>query len=469
MTKFFSILLFIGAAVSPAYAMDPAGFSRGFDLASIRQEAAGIAVPQPAQPQADFSQAPSVLKEWTVLTFLNGANDRADLYSENLRAMSAVGTTENVNVVVEAAFKMENRSLVQRMLVLPGDGKEINSEVYKTWINRDMGDWRNAADFFKWGKAKFPAKRYILIIQNHGGGFVDETSVPKPGDKGISYDSVNHSYIKVPELPLLLKEAGGADIFIMNACEMQMAEVAYEIGTNAGVIIASEETDSSLYYQHKERLVYLNANPQASAEKIAAAFVAMRKKMLTPGNTYYSEVFTSTITVDSSDKNTLSAIRTSELAGLPSALDAWTSVVMAANEPEALKFAIASAIRFGVQTPSGQPFSRFADLGDFAARIWTASKKQEVKDATAELLSFISNKLVIANSAMNSNANGTDYGKSVRGIAIKMIPLTPVNQSVLSLNYTVVVDTKYEDLLLSKESQWDEFLKWAGNIYYQPR
>ena len=118
-----------------------------------------------------------------------------------------------------------------------------------------------------------------------------------------------------------------------------------------------------------------------------------------------------------------------------------------ANEPDAITFAVASTVRFGVQTPADQPFSQYTDLGDFVNRVAYASKKQEVKDATAKLLGFIKQKLVIANSAININASGVDYGKAVRGISIKMIPLTQ----------------------LSKDSQWGQFLAWAGKIYYQPR
>ena len=474
MKKILAVLAFSALSVSPVFALNTFDLNRSLDLRAVKQAAADINVPLPAQPQSGNPAgtdpaAPVQRKEWTVMVFMNGSNNLVDYFLDDVVKMSAIGTTDSVNMVVEAGLKMDTTSLVQRMLLLPGDGREINSVVYNTWPNRDMGDWRNAADFVQWAKAKFPAKRYLLIIQDHGGGFVDETAKPKPANKGISYDAVTGNYIKVPELSLLLKAAGPVDMLILNACEMQMAEVAYEIGENAGVIIASEETDNAKYFQYKERLGYLNANPQESTEKIAAAFVDMRRKLLTPGNQFYSDVEKSTVTVRSNSANTLSAIRAAELKNLPAALDAWVNTVMAANEPDAILFAVASTVRFGVLKPSDQAFSQFTDLVSFANRVEYASKNQEVTDATSNLLAFLSQKLIIANGAVNINASDIDYSKTVKGISIKMIPLTPVNHSILYPTLDFVTDTRYDDLMLSKASQWNEFLNWAGKIYYQPR
>ena len=443
----------------------PAAFSLDtgdFNLDAVRAVPSDIGVPLPQKPQAVNPvpvnpAAPAWQKEWTVMDFMNGTNNLSEYFFNDVKKMSAIGTTANVNLVTEFSIQTGQSSLVQRMRLLPSPGGEINGEVYKTWQNRDMGDWRNAAEFVKWAKAAFPAKRYLLIIQDHGGGFIDESWKPKTGDKGISYDDVTNNYIKVPELSKLLTETGPVDLFIMNACEMQMAEVAYEIGGKAGVIIASEETDDAKYFQYKERLEYLGANSQAPTETIASAFIDMRRKMLAEGNQFYSEVQKSTFTIGKYSANTLSAIRTAQLNNLPAALDEWSGAVIAANEPDAVLFAVASAVRLGVQNPAGQPFSQFTDLGDFANRLAYASKKQEVKDATTKLLGFIK-KLVLANGAQNFNASGVDYAKAIRGVSIKMIPLAPVSHSVMNPGLDFTTDTKYADLRLAKDSQWDEFL-----------
>ena len=422
--------------------------------------------PAVAAPVGDNEAQP--VKDWTVMVFMNGTNNLSECFFNDVKTMGAIGSTANINLVTEFSVQTGGSSLVQRMRLLPGSGGEINGQVYKTWQNRDMGDWRNAAEFVQWAKAAFPAKRYLFILQDHGGGFIDETAKPKLSDKGISYDDVSHNYIKVPELASMFKQTGPVDLFIMNACEMQMAEVAYEIGANAGVIIASEETDDAKYFQYRERLAYLGANSQAPTETIAAAFIDMRRRLLTQGNEFYSEVVKSTVTIGKYSANTLSALRTSELKNLPAALNDWVNVVETANEPDAVTFAVASSLRLGVQSPADQPYSQFTDLGDFANRVSFSSKKQEVKDATGKLLGSI-RKLVISNSAQNFNTSGVDYSKTARGVSIKMLPLAPVNHSVLYPGLDFITDTRYVDLQLSRDAQWNSFLAWAGKIYYQPR
>ena len=35
----------------------------------------------------------------------------------------------------------------------------------------DMGDYRQVVNFVRWAKVNYPAKRYMLIIENHGDGW----------------------------------------------------------------------------------------------------------------------------------------------------------------------------------------------------------------------------------------------------------------------------------------------------------
>lgn len=465
----------LAAGLILAHLLVFAGLASGndFKLDSLREVPSDIQVPAAQAPEGvDHQPAspenPAPVKEWTVMIFMNGSNNLAPYFYSDINALARIGSTADVNVALEFSLMTGETSVASRVSLLPTENGLPKADVYNEWKNHDMGDWRNAADFVRWAKASFPAKRYMLIIQNHGGGFVDQTYTPKPANKGISYDEVTNNYIKIPELARLLKETGPVDMLVLNACEMQLAEVAYELGPDAGVILASEDLDNAKYFQYKERLGYLAAAPQETTEKIAAAFVELRRKMLTPGNQFYSDVVHATFTITSQNANTLSALRAGELAGLPAALDAWTSQVMASGDADAVRFAVAAAVRFGVQKPSDQPFSQFTDLRYFARSVAYASKDQRVKAATDELMAFLK-KAVIANSAMNQNQDGVEYGKTIGGLGIKMIPLSPVPNTVMALNHNVVTDTKYADLNLSKDSRWDEFLAWAGQLYYRPR
>src|SRR3989339_1466776 len=115
-----------------------------------------------------------------------------------------------------------------------------------TTENVDMGDYKRVVDFVAWAKTNYPAKRYMLIIWNHGSGWMD----PKGSPKGISFDDETGNYIRTPQIGLILKEAGKVDILAFDACLMQMAEVAYEVKDNAQVIVGSEETVPGLGYPY---------------------------------------------------------------------------------------------------------------------------------------------------------------------------------------------------------------------------
>lgn len=465
-----SVILFLGLTTgASAQTAGPA-------LASLDGLSAGAAVPPASRAEAVTSllagpENPAPVKEWTVMVFMNGSNNLSPYYRGDLTEIANFGETRDVNVAVEFSLMTGDKtSLTRRVRVLPVQNGQTSGNVYQEWENRDMGDWRNAADFVRWAKASFPARRYMLIIQNHGGGFLDQTFKPKNNTKGISYDEVSGNYIKTPELARLLRETGPVDMLVMNACEMQMAEVAYEIGAAAGVIVASEELDRAIFSQYGERLAFLAANPGRSTEDLAAAYVEMRRRLVQPGNavTYGHNLSTYTYTVTKDIANTLSALRASELEELPAALDAWTAAVMAAGERDAVVYGVGSAVRLGVLKASDQSFSQFIDLWDFVRRVTRRSSDPAVK-AAADALAAKLKRLVIANSAVNFNLSEVDYSKVISGVSIKMIPLAPVSLGAINPHLNVIIDTKYEDLRLSRDSGWDEFLAWAGRLYYQPR
>jgi hypothetical protein len=409
-----------------------------------------------AKKRAELPVAPKLpmpKKKWTVMAFINGSNNLGEsVLANDLAQMSSVGTTDNMNLVVDLGLSSgEKMSLVQRMLLLPARrAKQINPVVYAAEINRDMGAWANAADFIRWAKTNFPADRYMFIIGNHG-GMVD-------GISGISFDDTSGNFIRVHQLSPLFKRAGRVDMFVLDSCLMQTAEVAYQVGEKADVIIGSEEIDWSDMSQYLERLKYLTAHSDESTEEIAAAFVKMRREKMAGDKRY----------------TTLSAVRGSGLRDLPAALNAWTAAVMKAGKPPAVVEAVTRAARFfGPMNHTDYANSQLVDLGDFAGRVSLASKDDGIKESTDALLKVIS-KAVIANSAVGRNSEGVDFGKAVKGLSIRMIPLAARSPGrargeaeQLKQHATPGVDYAYRNLRLFKESgsNWPDFLEWTRKIY----
>ncbi|MCK5583719.1 MAG: hypothetical protein KAI33_08015, partial [Elusimicrobiales bacterium] len=174
-------------------------------------------------------------KEWTVMVFMNAKNDLSEkkflgltgkFSQKDIAEMKKVGTTDKVNVVVEygAAGKK-----TKRMLIKKKNGFFSKDEVvYEKFKNADMGDYKEVVDFVKWSKTNFPAKKYMLVLWNHGLGWLDPNLDNHTGgtgtSKGILFDDETKNYVKTLELGEIFKETGYIDILMMNACLMQMAE-----------------------------------------------------------------------------------------------------------------------------------------------------------------------------------------------------------------------------------------------------
>ncbi|MCK4936094.1 MAG: hypothetical protein KAR84_04515, partial [Elusimicrobiales bacterium] len=270
-------------------------------------------------PNADDEPFP--LKEWTVMFFINGNNDLMPYASYNLGQISSIGTTDEVNMVVEMGLANWNEegSVVSRMLVNKGTSDMPDTTVYNVWENRDMGDYRNVVDFAKWAMKKFPAKRYMLVMENHGGGVDDITMEESLPNKGISYDDVSRNFIKTSELRQMMEEIGKVDIFLMSACLMQMAEVAYEVKDYSDMIIASENTDHGFAFFYKEKLAALTDNSTASVEEISTAFINAHKKFYA-SETLFNPLYGMPIP-NSVMGHTLSAVKSSALNDLPAQLN----------------------------------------------------------------------------------------------------------------------------------------------------
>ncbi len=48
------------------------------------------------------------------------------------------------------------------------DPNKITSPVIAETPKCDMGSWEYLSDFANWVKKNYPAKRYVLIVWNHG-------------------------------------------------------------------------------------------------------------------------------------------------------------------------------------------------------------------------------------------------------------------------------------------------------------
>jgi len=371
-------------------------------------------------------------KEWTIMVFVNAKNNLESYGLKDMNEMEMIGSGDKYNVVVELArmkgfdssegdWTTSRRYLVKK----DNDTGKITSPVVEELPSVDMGDYKHLADFINWSKAKYPAKKYMLVVWNHGAGWIKGGKEPS---KGISYDDETGHHITTPQLGLALKETGGVDVYGSDACLMQMAEVVYEIKDYAVYIVGSEETEPGDGYTYNDLLAPLFARqdmPPSELAKVAVDAYADHYKAQDEGSTQ-------------------SYIKSSAITGFMSAANEFSYAVIQAGEKDLAQKAMGEAQSYA--------YPENKDLYHFAQLVLAGTANAEVKAKAQALMSYITGSLVVHNRTTNGAGAGwwsppSDYSNSY-GIAVYL----PGGSAPAS----------YADLQWAKYSNWDDFITWLA-------
>ena len=415
-------------------------------------------------------------KEWTVMVYMDANNDLSEfnLFSINDRSaqkdlaeMREAGTTDAINVVVEIDL---NGKYSRRMLVGKKGALSANDQVFAVDPGADMGDYRRAIDFIKTAKAGYPAKKYMFVLWGHGQGWragpnLNPNAMPdaaKNDGSGERKDPVGEEtkkYISASQLGEIFRQSGYVDVFIQAACAQQMAEVAYEVKDGVGLIAASEEVMLAGVFDYTKLLDFMNGNPSFTNEQFSDFLMSWYRRQYAEG----APVGPINVSL-AGEVATLSTLRPAALNELPAQLDAFVGTVMRNNERHAVYQAVYRAIRFHSPYPTDteKQLSYSADLYDFADAVGIYANSPATTRAADALKDFIKNRLVMGNIGIGRYGLLEDYEK-VGGVAIE---LTPRGANIYRMSkWTVVSETKYSSLALSRASRWDEFLSWADNVW----
>lgn len=281
-----------------------------------------------------FAWAEDVIqKEWTVLIYMNGKNDLEEFAIEDFRELAKVGSTQDVNFVVQLGrperrpgAQAEMRSVfggwsgARRFYVVKDATPEPGNEIEIVDSGHvDMGAAETLTNFLKWGKDMFPAKRYAVVIWNHGQGYrlqfnkgaVAARTEPASeriyhGDAGRSHRAVSQdidtgAIIYNAELRSSIKSVFGNQLSVVgfDACLMAMIETAYELKDVAEVMVASEELEPGNGWNYTSVASYLTNDPNSDGEQFAANIVRSYRE-----------------TYGDNDSTTLSALRLKDINSL---------------------------------------------------------------------------------------------------------------------------------------------------------
>jgi hypothetical protein len=176
--------------------------------------------------------------KWAILGYFDGNNSEDQTPGghsyviQDLQELEQIGSTDEVQVVVMlGSFKTDGNCRYYHVDYHPNEPPDvINSEVLLDMGKKDMSDPTTLRDFVSYGAENYRAERYMLIVNDHGGGW-----------KGLCSDAINGdgSQMSLPEFSTALS-GFEFDIIWLYAPSMATAEVAYQIRDRATYMIASQ-------------------------------------------------------------------------------------------------------------------------------------------------------------------------------------------------------------------------------------
>ncbi|MEM3662717.1 MAG: clostripain-related cysteine peptidase [Sulfolobales archaeon] len=318
------------------------------------------------------------LADWTVMVFIAADNDLAKVSTDDINAMEGVGSTDKVNIVVQRDLS----SQCERLFIINHNGDPAkNSLVLEQMPSQNTGDPAVLTDFIKWSVTYYPAKHYALIIWDHGSGVRQKEQ--KTLLRGIAYDDTSMDYLDTIEMRQALEEAGvKLDFLGMDACLMQMAEVATEIKAQVNLVCASEEISYGWpFYSFLQQLVQ---NPTMDA-------VALGKAAVDAYTSYYSCI---------GRPGTLSLVSTSFLGELARCISSLGSKLSSLYSDPSARQNIDQAIKETLHFY----YCDYKDLFHFAKNI--SRLVPEAKTEANELLALKDKVIVYNGQAFMDDATG---------------------------------------------------------------
>ena len=289
-----------------------------------------------------FSIIPIMLSalEWTVMVYMAADNSLSALADSDLVEMKAIGSNDNLSILIQVdkPYTGANRYYV---------GKDTLYNLGNLGMV-DMCDWHTLRDFLEWGVMLQPAKRYFLILWDHGTGW---TLAPRR-TFGSDWSSGTTMSIARGDLNNAFKSFYEAtrkkfNIIGFDACNMQEIEIANEIKDYAKVMIASQMVWPINGYPYEDILYIFKTDPGINE-------IELGKRIIDICKSYYS-----------SQASAISLIDLENIDNLKESLKKNIDNIIQNRPTQNFK-----DIRNQVQTvslidPVPAPEDDYVDLGDF--------------------------------------------------------------------------------------------------------
>lgn len=223
---------------------------------------------------------------WNILIHMSAENNLYRFGLEDLNEMEAGAGVEGINVFVLFDGIKDGDSAIYHIQKDPGG---LNGNIISTKVNAptvipasneiDSGDVGVAVKFVEWAAKNAPADNTFVGYWDHGSGLFNGN--PNPITKGFGWDDKG-SNMETADLTTIgnaFKAASGKPLAIVgfDACLMAHGELAYQLGTSADILLASEELEPGKGWDYAGFLkaaAASNRTPSAVASALVKSYGA---------------------------------------------------------------------------------------------------------------------------------------------------------------------------------------------------
>jgi hypothetical protein len=376
--------------------------------------------------------------EWTILVYMTGSDLQKPAF-DSINEMEAASTLlpSNVNFAVLWDQSSTDPSKIYatgtqtpwgtagRAIIQADTNPDRIATTFDTSLGElDTGDPQNVINFVNWAKTAAPAKKYALVLWNHGGGDLNGFNLDNEGNATNFNASRLYTNELASALSTLKSSGTNLNLIAFDACLMGMADVGYALKDYSQALIASQEVEANTGYDYTTAFSSLFSNPeQTTAAELAAGIV----------NSYQQQY-----QGDKRGWDTIAATDSSQYTAFATALKAFTSAAVALPTSATATWSALQDARDAATSFFQQP--DFRDLGQFLQAITTSPNTAltSLKSSAQSAYTALQN-LVIAQSSDQRNTEGLSVYLPGRN--------TPLDSGYVSRNQAFLTATGWKDFL----------------------